>query len=257
MSELSAVLEVSRRLGSCESHDAFRLSAREGLRWLIDCDAVIWTGIDMQTASAVVEGEPYDQLTLADGLIQYAVNHPAITSYLAAPGDLTPRRVSDVVDGRRWKNSAIYCDVFRPLRALFQLNLVISLRPPAVGEGLVLIRETSDFTADDVATATHLLPVLVALNDRFIRPSLESWVLRPSDVPAPGLSSTLTPREHETLRMLSRGLTAQAIAHQEGISVRTVRKHLEHVYSKLDVHDRLLAVDKARARGLLSFDQLA
>jgi DNA-binding CsgD family transcriptional regulator len=35
------------------------------------------------------------------------------------------------------------------------------------------------------------------------------------------------------------------------VSRHTVRKHLEHVYRKLGVADRLVAVREARAQGLL------
>ena len=52
----------------------------------------------------------------------------------------------------------------------------------------------------------------------------------------------LTPRESEVLLKLTSGRTARAIARELGVSERTVRKHLEHVYEKLGVHDRLGAV---------------
>lgn len=51
----------------------------------------------------------------------------------------------------------------------------------------------------------------------------------------------LTAREREVLLQLSVGLTACQIAHRLGISSATVRKHLEHAYAKLGVHDRLTA----------------
>jgi DNA-binding CsgD family transcriptional regulator len=36
------------------------------------------------------------------------------------------------------------------------------------------------------------------------------------------------------------------------VSPRTVRKHLGNLYRKMDVHDRLMAVERARALGLLA-----
>lgn len=35
------------------------------------------------------------------------------------------------------------------------------------------------------------------------------------------------------------------------ISGRTVRKHLQNAYAKLGCHDRMMAVDRARALGIL------
>lgn len=62
----------------------------------------------------------------------------------------------------------------------------------------------------------------------------------------------LTPRELAVLRILADGWTAAAIAHRLSISERTIHKHLEHVYSKLCVSDRLSAVIRAQCLGLLN-----
>ena len=61
----------------------------------------------------------------------------------------------------------------------------------------------------------------------------------------------LTCRELAVLHLLVEGCTAVAMAHRLGISVRTVQKHLEHVYRKLGVTDRLRAVLAAQEAGLL------
>lgn len=62
-----------------------------------------------------------------------------------------------------------------------------------------------------------------------------------SQAPSPGL----TPREIEVLHHLAEGLTARAIAHRLGAAEATIRKHLEHIYAKLDVRDRVGAVTLA------------
>jgi DNA-binding NarL/FixJ family response regulator len=46
--------------------------------------------------------------------------------------------------------------------------------------------------------------------------------------------------------------SAMDASHVLRISVGTVRKHLENAYSKLDAHDRLLAVTRARAARLIA-----
>lgn len=60
----------------------------------------------------------------------------------------------------------------------------------------------------------------------------------------------LTERERQILTALATGRTAHAIGHQLGISEATVRKHLEHLYAKIGVHDRVEAVVLARHAGL-------
>ena len=63
----------------------------------------------------------------------------------------------------------------------------------------------------------------------------------------PGDDTRLTERELAILHLLVEGCTAGAIAHRLGISVRTVQKHLEHVYRKLGVSSRAAAVFRVRA----------
>lgn len=66
------------------------------------------------------------------------------------------------------------------------------------------------------------------------------------------LAENLTAREIQVMQLVAGGLTAQAVAHACRISVRTVHKHVENAYTKLGVHDRVSAVDRARRCGLLS-----
>lgn len=63
--------------------------------------------------------------------------------------------------------------------------------------------------------------------------------------------SLLTDRETGILRLAADGLSGPQIARELGISVPTVKTHLAHVYTKLDVPDRASAVAQAFRRGLL------
>lgn len=74
----------------------------------------------------------------------------------------------------------------------------------------------------------------------------------PTPLPqAPVATVRLTERERDVLGCLADGLTAQQIARRLRISVATVRKHLEHAYAKLGVHDRLAATIRMRELELL------
>src|SRR5690606_19762505 len=61
----------------------------------------------------------------------------------------------------------------------------------------------------------------------------------------------LTPREGEVLRWLAQGLSNKAIAARLGLSPDTVKDHLENVYRKLEVRDRVSALRKAAGLGLV------
>ena len=61
----------------------------------------------------------------------------------------------------------------------------------------------------------------------------------------------LTSREIEVLEQLSKGLSYQLIADNLFLSTGTVRKHIENIYKKLQVHNKLEAVQKAKKNKLI------
>lgn len=63
--------------------------------------------------------------------------------------------------------------------------------------------------------------------------------------------ASLTPREHEILMLISRGLTMRQMASRLGISPRTVETHMAKLYRKLDVRTRVQAVSRAVSLGLI------
>ena len=63
----------------------------------------------------------------------------------------------------------------------------------------------------------------------------------------------LTPREMSALRLLADGKANKEIATQLGISERTVKTHLGHLFEKLGVTSRTEAVKVATSRGLVRF----
>lgn len=63
--------------------------------------------------------------------------------------------------------------------------------------------------------------------------------------------ATLTKREQEVLEQISRGLNHRKIADNLLISPSTVRKHIENVYKKLEVHNKVEAIQKGIKNNLL------
>jgi DNA-binding NarL/FixJ family response regulator len=61
----------------------------------------------------------------------------------------------------------------------------------------------------------------------------------------------LTTREVEVLEQLSKGLKYDAIAENLFLSTGTVRKHVENIYNKLQVHNKLEAIQKAKNNNLI------
>lgn len=251
MSSVPRVLGLGDRLSGLSGHREFRSTARTALGELLPGHEVLWTDIDLRSGTAVAEGLRGREPTLSQRLGRYACDHPSVLSYLRRPTDLTPRRVSDVASDRVWLRSAAYREVFRPIGGLRQLSLVVRLVAPARGKGFVVLRDGRDFADEERDLAGRVLPTLTLLDRTYAGGSLPEPA-RDSSLDEAREWCGLTPREHDILGLLADGLTATAIGRAAGISPLTVRKHLEHVYDKLGTHDRLLAVERARAHGLLS-----
>ena len=159
-------------------------------------------------------------------------------------GDLDPQ-TSDRVpvtwfDRRlhdRWR------DVMRAYGVERRLALPMTVSGHRRHLAFVVARDGADFTDAELGLARRLQPLLVAL-------ARQTAVLQRLEIPG-AAEGILTGRELSILVLLSQGLTAAAMAHRLAISERTVQKHLQHLYAKLGVSDRLVAVSRARRLGLL------
>ena len=89
--------------------------------------------------------------------------------------------------------------------------------------------------------------LLRAFNDR-----ADSSTLLVTDEDEVGLLEELTPREREILSLIARGASNQEIADRLVLSVGTVKGHVNHIFSKLGVHNRTAAVAHARELGLIA-----
>ena len=61
----------------------------------------------------------------------------------------------------------------------------------------------------------------------------------------------LAPREREVLQHIALGLSYQEVAEEMGVSLSTVQTYVRGLYRKLEVHNRLAAVNRAREAGML------
>ena len=69
--------------------------------------------------------------------------------------------------------------------------------------------------------------------------------------PPASLPEPLSQREVEVLEVVATGATNATVGNTLFISPMTVKKHLENIYAKLGVHNRLEAVSRAQSLGLL------
>ena len=101
-----------------------------------------------------------------------------------------------------------------------------------------------DISADDLIACIHD----VLAGKTYLAPAAAARL-------AEGLTHMqLTPRELSSLRLMADGKTNKEIANSLGISERTVKTHLGHLFEKLGVTSRTEAVKVASRRGLVRLD---
>jgi len=101
-----------------------------------------------------------------------------------------------------------------------------------------------DISADDLIACIHD----VLAGKTYLAPAAAAKL-------AEGLTHIqLTPRELSTLRLMADGKSNKEIANALGISERTVKTHLGHLFEKLGVTSRTEAVKVATRRGLVRMD---
>lgn len=236
------LLDLSYALTELPDRATFLQAAHSELSALLPADELVWMSCDFAAGHAVVQRGTAVDRDLGRRLTQ-AADHPAILSYLADPADLSPRRLSDVADHRAWSRTAA-ADLLDDPLGRHQLSMVVRLAPPAQGDGWIFGRSGLDFGAHDLELAASLLPLLTTLDRLYtVKDAAAHTVQQPA--------VHLTRRELDILLLLADGLTAQAIGRVHRISTPTVRKHLQNIYAKLGVSDRMLAVDRARQLAVL------
>lgn len=62
----------------------------------------------------------------------------------------------------------------------------------------------------------------------------------------------LSPRQQQILSLVAEGFSNQAIAGRLGLTLNTVKSHLDTIYFRLGVHDRAGAVAVAMRAGALA-----
>jgi DNA-binding CsgD family transcriptional regulator len=185
---------------------------------------------------------------LRDELIEWTVTraaqeHPLLRFHLQT-GRRVPVQIVDVPDpiaGPRVRGG--WSDIGRAVGAPHQLSLPLrfSLRHHRV----FVLGRLDVFGRQDMQLA-HLIWRLLTGVDRHL-----ATLVRVRPEPDVAADLRLTPRQLAVLGLLAAGHTAAGIARRLTIAERTVRKHLEGIYAKRGVHDRLAAVLRARDTGLL------
>jgi DNA-binding CsgD family transcriptional regulator len=171
--------------------------------------------------------------------------HPLITWFAVTgnPAPWTSGRVPAALVTKRDR-----AEVDRLLRGLDgEQQLSIPYRLNGVAHrAFVLGRGRRDFDDEDLVVAAYVQRALRALDHQI--DLVAGLAPRGAEV---GDDFGLTGRELAVLRLIGSGGTSRVVARRLDCTPRTVEKHLQHIFRKLDVSDRLNAVRVARLAGIL------
>lgn len=150
-----------------------------------------------------------------------------------------PLVLTDAIGDRRFWRTGLYSELMKP----FGVRDVMKLFLPLEGGGSVFVFDTSGrgFSETDRTVVTRLVPALVQFqrNARF----------RSRKLGADDRLTLLTQRELTVLGRVAAGETNAEIAGALYIGESTVRKHLEHIYERLEVRNRAAAAAKYSEAG--------
>lgn len=126
-------------------------------------------------------------------------------------------------------------DILRSIQAGADGYLLKDVGPKDLSDGILQTLEGGAAMTPSIARKSlQLLRNVQVVND----------VIEPLDV-------ELTARESDVLLQISKGLEYKAIADNLFISPSTVRKHIENIYKKLQVHSKLEAIELAKRNNLI------
>lgn len=216
--------------------------ALEGLPRLIPSDLTSLSLCDLQrnrrrvemapgNAIGATERETFDRHFREHPLVRFHARHPAGGS----------RRLSDFLAPAALRRSALFQEYYRPLglRSVMAVPVFIDRRSVA---SFVVNRARRDFSERERQLGDLLREGLGgALREIVAGPEAGAagWMAtRPE-------GAALSERERQVLGWVAAGKTNWEIAQILTISPRTVQKHLEHVFDKFGVGNRLAAVVRA------------
>lgn len=197
-------------------------------------------------------------------------DHPVVRSGLRAVLD-TGEEIKIVGEAATGEEAIVLANHLRPDVVLCDLRLgngidgiqttaaLRALDPaPAVLILTTFDRDSEILGAVEAGAAGYLLkdvaPEVIieglqraAAGDVFLAPDLAARVMKGMSKPTP----RLTEREREVLKLLVKGVTNQEIARALFVTEATVKTHLTHIFTKLEVDSRSRAILLAQEAGLV------
>jgi DNA-binding CsgD family transcriptional regulator len=213
---------------------------------LVACDTVSYNEHRLDRGEEVVcavEPSYLMRSPTRQNYLRHLGHHPPVAA--CASGRLVTgdcASLSDLMTPREFRKLPIYTEYFRQRGVADQLVAVLKARDARTSL-VVFSRSRRGFGDRDRTVVALLLPHLQhSVRHRRRLAALTSSAVGRKEPLAPDLWALLTDRERDIVACLATGGTDQRIARTLAISPRTVGKHLENVYRKVNVSGRVQLV---------------
>jgi DNA-binding CsgD family transcriptional regulator len=203
------------------------------LRALLDivgCDSLSALVLDLEKGTGLDQAIPEEVLDEAAFWAHFGDLPGRWTNVRPGLGTASVARLSDFLPVRAWRNTGLYSEYFSGT-AEHVMKVLIHVDGPTVVEIAFFRDADPDFSERDRTLLGLLGPHL-------------SRAFHASNRRRTG-AVDLTARQSQLLQLVASGYTNAQIGRRLGISANTVRKHLENVFERLDVHSRTAAVTRA------------
>ncbi len=152
-------------------------------------------------------------------------------------------RVTDVMPQSELKRTEFFNDFLARDGLYWGANLYAWSGDRNIGDMRIWRdKRRENFTRDDLDLLDLVRPALIAALHRSRSDADTSEVV--ASACSHGPEALLTAREREIAHLAARGLSDKDIARRLGISITTVRTHIDHAFRKLNVNNRMTLVHK-------------
>jgi DNA-binding CsgD family transcriptional regulator len=250
LSMLESALQFVEDVADTDDPADLGRRALPGLDRLVRADLLTYNELGLGSGQVSYSAYPEDVVFSPDSMAAFAAHmheNPLIT-HLQATGDGSPVKISDFLSQERFHRLGVYTEFYRQVPVEHQIAFGL---PPSDGRviAIALSRDRGDFTEDDRDLLAVLRAPLVRATSRArSRHRARQALTGPDDSQLAGL----TGRELQLLELVAMGRTNTAIARLLEISPRTVARHLDNIYRKLDVSGRAAAVYRAVTEGMVA-----
>ncbi len=227
--------------------DEFRLSLLRVLKRVVRSDAAALNDLGPGPDEVAVVVIPDPPPGLFPHYVRYRDQNP-IAAYMMRTRDGRASRFSDHVTREELEALPLYQLVYGPWGLHHQIAFTLVAGPRRM-LAIALSRGEPDYTDEERDLLNRLRPLLISA----FRGAVEHTRLRralaehgdDAEFVAALREHGLTRREAEVVRLVALGRSNGYVAGELGVSDRTVAKHLEHAFRKLDARTRSQASTRA------------